>query len=386
MSRKILISYLNTRITLSLNPREGVLPSQPYTAIAVGADPLLYKRLLGNKAYELKDHLGNIRATLSDIKLSDLNASYQPGNYRPDLLTANNYYPFGMQQPGRVYNSGKYRYGFNGKEMDNDVKGTGVVYDYGFRIYDARIAKFLSVDPLTNKYPELTPYQFASNSPIEGIDLDGLEKITYLYYSGKNGIPMLTNIYKQDYDKNGRKLPFTREVKWGIEGNECNWHDYSFEKAYNFKTTTKTGRALRNAIKYDGLDGSSGNGKYYGKTGFKRLGEDLSESSTYVKAGGIAVAGISAIAGQPEGVVAGMYIYKVGDIMDKTSSGMKIINAASEGDTKSVITESAGIAADVVVGRGADKIKDPVNKMVREVAGDKAVEAVKDNTEKKEEK
>jgi RHS repeat-associated protein len=77
--------------------------------------------------------------------------------------------------PGRsdVYMS--HRYGFNGKEMDNGVKGEGVQYDYGFRIYDARIARFLSVDPLTKSYPELTPYQFASNSPIAAIDLDGLE-------------------------------------------------------------------------------------------------------------------------------------------------------------------------------------------------------------------
>jgi len=43
------------------------------------------------------------------------------------------------------------------------------------RIYDPRIAKFLSVDPITKQYPELTPYQFASNRPIDGIDLDGLE-------------------------------------------------------------------------------------------------------------------------------------------------------------------------------------------------------------------
>jgi hypothetical protein len=35
--------------------------------------------------------------------------------------------------------------------------------------------KFLSVDPLSKKYPELTPYQFASNTPIQAIDLDGLE-------------------------------------------------------------------------------------------------------------------------------------------------------------------------------------------------------------------
>jgi len=55
------------------------------------------------------------------------------------------------------------------------VKGEGNQQDYGMRIYDPRLGKFLSVDPIANKYPELTPYQFASNRPIDGIDLDGLE-------------------------------------------------------------------------------------------------------------------------------------------------------------------------------------------------------------------
>jgi RHS repeat-associated protein len=81
-----------------------------------------------------------------------------------------------MLMPERQWSYGSgYRYGFNGKENDNEVKGTGNQQDYGMRIYDPRIGKFLSVDPLTKKYPELTPYQFASNRTIQGIDLDGKE-------------------------------------------------------------------------------------------------------------------------------------------------------------------------------------------------------------------
>jgi RHS repeat-associated protein len=78
--------------------------------------------------------------------------------------------------PGRTFSSGNYRFGFNGKENDNEVKGQGAQQDYGFRIYDPRLGRFLSVDPITKLYPELTPYQFASNSPIRYIDIDGLEK------------------------------------------------------------------------------------------------------------------------------------------------------------------------------------------------------------------
>ena len=77
--------------------------------------------------------------------------------------------------PGRKYNAGSgYRYGFNGKENDKDA-GEGI-QDYGMRIYDARLGKFLSVDPLTKTYPFLTPYAFAENDVIRCIDLDGLEK------------------------------------------------------------------------------------------------------------------------------------------------------------------------------------------------------------------
>jgi len=66
-----------------------------------------------------------------------------------------------------------YRYGFNGKENDKDA-GEGI-QDYGMRIYDERLGRFLSVDPLAEDYPYYTPYQFAGNSPIELIDMDGAE-------------------------------------------------------------------------------------------------------------------------------------------------------------------------------------------------------------------
>lgn len=54
--------------------------------------------------------------------------------------------------------------------------GGGATYDYGFRIYNPQLAKFLSVDPLTRSYPWYTPYQFAANKPINCIDIDGLEE------------------------------------------------------------------------------------------------------------------------------------------------------------------------------------------------------------------
>ena len=89
--------------------------------------------------------------------------------------SAQDFFPFGWGMLGRSYKPTDMTFGFNGKENDNEISGTGNSQDYGNRIYDPRICRFPSVDPITNKYPELTPYQFASNSPIYGIDLDGLE-------------------------------------------------------------------------------------------------------------------------------------------------------------------------------------------------------------------
>jgi RHS repeat-associated protein len=78
--------------------------------------------------------------------------------------------------PGRIYNGANYRYGFNGKENDNEIKGTGNQQDYGMRIYDPRLGKFLSIDPLFKDFAWNSPYSFAENDVIRSIDLDGQEK------------------------------------------------------------------------------------------------------------------------------------------------------------------------------------------------------------------
>jgi RHS repeat-associated protein len=89
-----------------------------------------------------------------------------------------------IPDPKFNFNSPDYRYGYNGKEKDNEVKGVGNHIDYGMRVYDPRVCRFFTTDPLFGEYPELTPYQFASNTPIWGDDLDGLE----VAYKNKAGI------------------------------------------------------------------------------------------------------------------------------------------------------------------------------------------------------
>jgi RHS repeat-associated protein len=75
--------------------------------------------------------------------------------------------------PERTYASGNYRYGFNGKENDQDMSSDGLPQDYGMRIYEPRLGRWLSLDPLQSKYPSLTPYNFVANSTLNAVDPDG---------------------------------------------------------------------------------------------------------------------------------------------------------------------------------------------------------------------
>ncbi len=145
----------------------------------------------GNRFFELSNHLGNVLVTVSDRRRSTPNTGNPAlvSRYQAVVLSAQDYFAFGMIMPGRNFQATAYRYGFNGKENDNEVKGSGNQQDYGMRIYDPRIGRFLSVDPLTAKFPYYTPYQFSGNSPIKFIDLDGLEPAEpdQIEYKGKTG-------------------------------------------------------------------------------------------------------------------------------------------------------------------------------------------------------
>jgi len=148
----------------------------------------------GKRNYELTNHLGNVMAVINDRKTDSLSGTTRVG-YNAVVISAVDYYPFGMAIDSRNFSLKIYRYGFNDKENDSE---TGY-QDYGARMYDPRIGKFLSVDPLMRKYPELTPYQFASNTPIMAIDLDGKEELHY-FIDQKNkfkGFEMIVKVLNE---------------------------------------------------------------------------------------------------------------------------------------------------------------------------------------------
>ena len=140
------------------------------TSVQPGANPTQ----LVDLNYELTDHLGNVSAVVTGRLLTNL---FGATPCQAELVSATGYEPFGSLLPGRNYSSDSYRFGFNGKENDNEVHGAvGTMQDYGMRMYDSRIGRFPTTDPLSERFPWLSTYQFAGNSPIWAIDIDGLEQ------------------------------------------------------------------------------------------------------------------------------------------------------------------------------------------------------------------
>jgi RHS repeat-associated protein len=68
-----------------------------------------------------------------------------------------------------------YKYGFQGQERDDELKGNGNSINYKYRMDDPRIGRFFAIDPLAKDYPWNSPYAFSENRVIDGVELEGLE-------------------------------------------------------------------------------------------------------------------------------------------------------------------------------------------------------------------
>ena len=124
-----------------------------------------YVTLSDNKYhYYLKDHQGNNRVVI---------------NQSGTVEETNHYYPFG----GVFASAGNVQpYKYNGKEYDGK-KGLNW-YDYGARMYDAALGRFMTVDPLAEKYYPMSPYGYCLNNPIKFIDADGRLPRIYIERKG----------------------------------------------------------------------------------------------------------------------------------------------------------------------------------------------------------
>ena len=85
------------------------------------------------------------------------------------------YFSFGYKKPGRSASASNYRYGFQGQEKDDEIKGEGLSYNYTFRMHDPRVGRFFTFDPLFKNFPWNSPYAFSENRVIDWIELEGLQ-------------------------------------------------------------------------------------------------------------------------------------------------------------------------------------------------------------------
>lgn len=118
--------------------------------------------------------------------------------------------------PGRKYSTSSYRYGFNGKENDNEVKGEGNQQDYGMRIYDPRLVRFLSVDPKAELREWVSPYNFVQNNPIRRVDPTGALDGEYELTHDKDGKEVKTKVSNLG-DEDG--IDFIHHMDGGQKGN-----------------------------------------------------------------------------------------------------------------------------------------------------------------------
>jgi len=134
----------------------------------------------GNKFFELSNHLGNVLATVSDKKLPHSSDGSSVDYYNPDIVNFTDYYPFGMEMPDRNYRqaNSSYRYGFNGQEKSDEIKGEGNSYTAEFWEYDPRLGRRWNIDPITKEYE--SPYAAFSNNPIWFVDASGADTSKYL--------------------------------------------------------------------------------------------------------------------------------------------------------------------------------------------------------------
>jgi RHS repeat-associated protein len=201
---------------------EGYVKATPGAA-SINSPPTSYSY---NYVYNYTDHLGNVR----------LSYSKNPATNQLNILEENHYYPFGLKH--EVYISGgkrdyraipddndprligvtqtDYQYKYQGQERQDEL---GLNWDsFKWRNYDYAIGRFMSIDPLADKYSYNSPYAFQENKLGMGIELEGLEMVSNLgrqYHWGPINAPSAsstTSNSKSSFGMSDRNKSMGRKI------------------------------------------------------------------------------------------------------------------------------------------------------------------------------
>ncbi len=207
----------------------------------------LHARELGNKLYEMTNHLGNVLTVVSDRKIGvDLTpADGIVDYYLADVVSATDYYAFGSTMPGRNFNSTDYRFGAGGQEKVDEISGNGNHYTAEYWEYDPRTTLRWNLDPVTR--PWESPYSVYGRNPIINIDPNGADWFKN-NETGKSQWHEATG--KQGEESSLKGL----EGTWTNLGTEM--LEFSGEKlTYSWQTSDKNGKLSVNSISYDAVSG-----------------------------------------------------------------------------------------------------------------------------------
>lgn len=123
-----------------------------------------FRQVRGEKQYQISNYLGHVLATVSDRRRPVLDAGGAITGFEPWILSTTDYDPFGAPSPGRFEEAQAYRFGFNGYERDDELKGAGNSYYTHERLFDPRLGRWLSPDPI--QLAHSSPYAGFSNNPL----------------------------------------------------------------------------------------------------------------------------------------------------------------------------------------------------------------------------
>ena len=165
------------------SPRDG---SSPLGEFTVGFYPFTWTlrrpdgSVYGRKGYSSNneffwtDHLGSVRVRTSNSG---------------SMLEAHDYYPFGLDMPGRSSAGLPMRQGFTGYWRDRE--GGLDLYYSGARMYSPGTGRFFGEDPLAEEFATWSPYAYTFNNPVNWRDPDGRSATDYkalMYAAGRTAL------------------------------------------------------------------------------------------------------------------------------------------------------------------------------------------------------
>jgi RHS repeat-associated protein len=199
------IVYRSVQTITRNNPLDVGVVS--YTEEVVAQTNEIY---FGNKRYEMVGNTGSVHVVITDRKVVTLTG------ISADILEVNDFYAWGQEIKSRSWTNESERYlrGYQGMLLENTINGEANMYSTEFRMFDARLGRWMSLDPLMDKFPWMSPFVGFDNNPIFFTDpygLNTIEKDTKDYSGGGDtgGGDSKPKPKKGNTSKNGNKKPKT---------------------------------------------------------------------------------------------------------------------------------------------------------------------------------